>query len=95
MANDTWDLVPLLKKLVIFKSAYKTKYALDDSAERLMETLFSKGSLQVEGVEYNESFFVVSKMNSISHVLGLPALHKWEFHQMDFNSSLFHGYFHE
>ena len=79
MANDTWDLVPLPKgrKLVICKWVYRTKYASDRSVERLKARLVSKGFSQVEGIDYNETFAPVTKMNSIHLVLSLAALHNW------------------
>ena len=77
MANDTWDHVPLPKaiKLVICKWIYRTKYASDGSVERLKERLVSKGFSQVEGIDYNEIFAPVTKMNYIHLVLSLATLH--------------------
>ena len=77
MANDTWDLVLLLKgrKLVRCKWVYKNKYASDGSIERLKERLVTKGFSQVEGIDYNETFAPVAKMNSIHLVISLAALH--------------------
>ena len=77
MANDTWDLVPLPKgrKLVRCKWVYRTKYASDVSVERLKASLVSKVVSQVEGINYNETFSLVTKVNSIYHVLSLASLH--------------------
>jgi hypothetical protein len=88
MVNDTWDLVPLLKgrKLVRCKWVYRTKYASDGSVERHKAQLVSKGFSQVEGIDYNETFSPIAKMNSIHLVLALVASHKWEVHQMDVKS---------
>ena len=63
MANDTWDLVPLPKerKLVRCKWVYRTKYASDESVERLKAMLVAKGFSQVEGIDYNETFAPVAK----------------------------------
>ena len=93
MANDTWDLVPLPKrrKLVRCKWIYKTKYASNGSVERLKARLVPKGFSQVEGIDYNDTFVPVAKMNSILHVLSLVALHNWEVHQMDVKSAFLHG----
>jgi hypothetical protein len=93
MENDTWDLVPLPKgkKLVICKWVYKTKYASDGSVERHNARLVSKGFSQVEGIDYNETFSLVAKMNFIHLVLALYASHKWEVHQMDAKSAFLHG----
>ena len=82
MEKDTWDLVPLLKGRKIFrcKWVYKTKYASDGSVERHKDLLVAKGFSQVEGIDYNETFSPVTKMNSICLVLSLVASHKWEVH---------------
>jgi hypothetical protein len=92
MENDTWDLVPLPKgrKLVICKWVYRTKYASDGSVERHKARLVAKGFSQVEGIDYNETFSPVEKMNSIHLVLALAASHKWEVHQMDVKSAFLH-----
>ena len=77
MANDTWDRVPLTKgrKLIRCKWVYRTKYASYGSVERLKARLVSKGFSQFEGTDYNETFALVAKMNSIRLVLSLVALH--------------------
>ena len=92
IANDTWDLVPLPKgsKLVRYKWVYRTKYASDGSVERLKARLVAKGFSQVEGIDYNETFAPIAKMNSIFLVLSLASLHNWEFHQMDVKSAFLH-----
>jgi hypothetical protein len=80
MENNTWDLVPLPKgrKLFICKWVYRTKYASYGSVERHKAQLVSKVFSQVEGIDYNETFAPVAKMNSIHLVLSLVASHKWE-----------------
>jgi hypothetical protein len=97
MENDTWDLVPLPKgrKLVICKWVYRTKYASDGSVERHKSWLVAKVFYQVEGIDYNETFASVAKMNYIRLVLALVASHKWEVHQMEVKSTFLHGYLQE
>ena len=77
MVNNTWDLVPIPKgiKLVKCKWVYRIKYASNGSVERLKARLVTKGFSQVEGIDYNENFAPVAKMNSIHLVLSLAALH--------------------
>ena len=97
MVNDTWDPVPLPKgrKIVRCKWIYRTKYASNGNVERLKARLVAKGFSQVEGIDYNETFAPVAKMNSIRLVLSLATLHNWEFHQMDVKSAFLHGDLHE
>jgi hypothetical protein len=63
MANDTWDLVPLPKgrKLVRCKWVYITKYASYGSVERHKAWLDAKVFSQVEGIDYNETFYPCSQ----------------------------------
>ena len=58
---------------------------------RLVAKCFS----QVEGIDYNETFSFVAKMNSICLVLSIAALHNWEVHLMDVKSAFLHGYLQE
>jgi hypothetical protein len=92
MENCTWDLVPLLKgrNHVRFRWVYITKYASYGSVEIHKALLVSKGFYQVEGIDYNEIFSPVAKMNSIHLVLSLVPSHKWDVHQMDVKSSFLH-----
>jgi hypothetical protein len=69
------------------KWVYITKYASDGSIERHKNWLVSKGFSQVEGIDYNENFSHVAKMNSIHLVLSLASSHKWDFHRWMLNVS--------
>jgi hypothetical protein len=93
LTNDNWDLVPIMKgrKIFICKWVYRTKYASYGSFERNKAWLVVKGFCQVEGINYNESFPPVAKMNFTFLVLSLAASHKWEVHHMDVKSTFLHG----
>jgi hypothetical protein len=80
VANDTWDIVPLPKgrKLVKCKWVYRNKYVLDGIVERHKAWLVEKWFSQVYGIDYNETFPTIAKMNCICLVLALVASHKWE-----------------
>jgi hypothetical protein len=91
--NDTWDLVPLPqgRKLVRCKWVYRNKYASHGSIERHKARLVAKGFSQVEGIDYNETFTPVAKMNSIRLVIALATSHKWEVHQIDVKYVFLHA----
>eukprot|EP00253_Pinus_taeda_P001949 PITA_01949 len=97
LANDTWDLVPLPKgrKLLRCKWVYRTKYGPDGKVDKHKARLVAKGFLQVEGIDYTETFSPVAKMNSVRLVLSLAASFEWEVHQMDVKSAFLHGDLHE
>lgn len=53
--------------------------------------LVAKGLSQVHGIDYNETFSPVAKMDSIQLVLAIAAAQHWEVHQMDVKSAFIHG----
>ena len=91
--NKTWTLVPLPpgKNLVGCKWIYKTKFTSDGHIEKHKARLVAKGFSQREGVDYNETFAPVAKMNTIRTILSLAASYKWEIHQMDVKSVFLNG----
>ena len=74
----TWTLVPLTigKNLVCCKWIYKTKFTSDGQIEKHKARLVAKGFSQQEGVDYNETFAPVAKMNTIRTILSLSASYK-------------------
>ena len=66
--NETWELVNLLsgRKLVKCKWVFKTLFSTDGSTMKYKESLVSKGFSQFQGSDYNETFALVEKMDSIS-----------------------------
>ena len=57
--------------------------------------LVAKGSSQVQGVDYHETFASVAKMDSTRLVLATAASKHWEVHHMDFKSAFLHVDLHE
>ena len=51
----------------------------------------SKGYSQVHGIEYNETFAPVAKMDSIRLALAIAASKKWEAHHMDAKCAFLNG----
>ena len=52
----------------------------------------TKGYSQVHGIEYNETFTPVAKMDSIRLALAIAASKQWEVHHMDVKCSFINGY---
>ena len=83
--NNTWELVdlPQRRKLVQCKWVFKTKFAADGSHLKYKAILVAKGYSQVHGIDYNETFAPMAKMDSIRLALAIAALKQWEVHHMD------------
>ena len=69
----------------------KTKFAADGSPLKYKEILVSKVYSQVHGIDYNETFSPVAKMDSIRLALAIATSRQWEVHHMDAKSSFLHG----
>jgi hypothetical protein len=90
--NHTWDLVllPSGRKLVRYSWVYKTKSAADGQVSRYKTRLVAKGFQQVHGIDYDETFALVAKMDSIRLALAIVTARGWEVHQMDVKNAFLH-----
>ena len=80
------------RKLVQCKWVYKTKFAADGSPLKYKAILVAKGYSQVHGIDYNETFSPVAKMDSIRLALAIAASREWEVHHMDVKCAIINGY---
>lgn len=92
--NDcTWDLVdlPTNKVYVGCKWVYRVKLKHDDSVDRYKACLVAKGYTQTYGIDYQETFAPVAKLNSIRVLLSIAANQGWPFLQFDVKNDFLHG----
>jgi hypothetical protein len=73
------------------KWVFQIKCGPDGEILRYKAWLVVKGFMQVEGVDYNETFALVVKFTSICTLLALAAKHNLELHQMDVKMAFLNG----
>jgi hypothetical protein len=82
MKNDVWEvfLRSEEKSTVISKWLYKIECVVDGSIENSKSRFVSRGLSQVEGVDYDETFALVSRYTSIMAVISITAEMGWKIH---------------
>ena len=93
MNNETWELTELLENKVPIgcKWLYKTKFNVDGSVDKYKARLVAKGYSKKEGVDYEDTFAPVAKLNTIRLMIALATQHKWKVHQLDVKSAFLNG----
>ena len=73
--NATWELMPLSKgkKTVGCRWVFIVKHKADETIERCKARLVSKGYIESYGVDYQETFALVAKLNTVRVLLSLVA----------------------
>ena len=91
--NQTWKIVelPKEKKPVRCKWVYTLKYKADGSLERYKARLVAKRYTQTFGIDYQETFSLVTKMNTIRILFSLSANLGWCMQQYDVKNAFLHG----
>lgn len=67
------------------------KYNADGSVNRYKARLVAKGFTQSYGVDYEETFAPVAKLNSVRVILSLAANLDWPLHQLDIKNAFLNG----
>lgn len=95
--NNTWKLMelPKGKKTVGCKWVFSIKYKADGSIERYKARLVAKGYIQTYGVDSQETFSHVEKLNTVRVLLSLAANLDWPLHQINAKNAFLHGDFEE
>jgi len=91
--NGTWEItkLPYGKNLIGYKWIFTVKIKADSSIERYNARLVGKGFTQTYGIDYEETFAPVAKLNTIRILLSLAVNLDWPLHQLDVKNVFLNG----
>jgi hypothetical protein len=91
--NQTWELVPITKdkNVIGTKWVYKNKMNEYGKVIRNKARLVCKGYAKVEGVEYEEKFAPMARLEAIRMFLSFSSYRKFKVYQMDVKSAFLNG----
>ena len=91
--NNTWYYTDLPKghKAIGLKWVYKVKRDPEGNILKHKARLVAKGYAQKHGVDYEEVFAPVARLETVKLILALAAQGRWQVHHMDVKSAFLNG----
>ncbi|MCH79544.1 gag-protease polyprotein [Trifolium medium] len=95
--SEVWDLVPRPDGVNVIgtKWVYRNKSDENGIVTRNKARLVAQGYTQVEGLDFDETFAPVARLESIRLLLGISCILKFKLYQMDVKSAFLNGYLQE
>lgn len=91
--NNTWELVDHSngKKVIGLKWVYKTKLDSEGKVQKFKARLVAKGYTQQSGVDFDEVFAPVARMETMRVLFALAAQLDWPVYHFDVKSAFLNG----
>ena len=93
MHNHTWEIVdlPLGTKTISCKWIFKRKLKPDGSIEKYKASIVAKCFLKNKGVDYFDTFALVTRISSIKVLIALALVRNLVIHQMNVKTAFLNG----
>jgi hypothetical protein len=91
--NDTWELVqrPKIKNVIDTKWVFSNKLNENGDVTRNTDRLVCKGYAQIEGIDFEETFSPVARMEVIHLLLAYACSKNVKVYQMNIKSDFLNG----
>jgi hypothetical protein len=90
--NEVWHLVPRPNQNVVgTKWVFRNKQEEHGVVTRNKARLFAKGYSQVEGLDFDETYAPIARLESIRILLAYATYHGFKLYQMDVKSAFLNG----
>ncbi|KAK1434246.1 hypothetical protein QVD17_11166 [Tagetes erecta] len=91
--NHTWELVhpPKNVKPIGLKWVFKVKRDAEEKLTRYKARLVAKGYVQKQGIDFDEVFAPVARIETVRLLLALAANRGWEVHHLDVKAAFLNG----
>src|SRR6185312_15070292 len=91
--NRTWELADLPRghRVITLKWVFKLKRDEAGTVVKHKARLVARGFVQQEGVDFDDAFAPVARMESVRLLLALAAQEGWRVHHMDVKSAFLNG----
>ena len=91
--NKTWSLIdkPSETKVIGLKWIFKIKKNVDGTINKYKARLVAKGYVQESGIDFDEVFAPVARIETVRLLIALAASHGWEIHHLDVKTAFLHG----
>ena len=91
--NKTWELVdlPAGHRPISLKWVFKLKKDEKGVVTKHKARLVVRGFVQQEGIDFDDAFAPVARMESVRVLLALAAQEGWKVHHMDVKSAFLNG----
>ena len=95
--NDVWELAPRPENVHVIGTKWIFKNKIDEDGKIIWNKsqLIAQGYTQVEGVNFDECFALVARLESIRILMSIACTMNFKFYQINVKCAFLNGYLNE